>query len=75
MKKHPDSFSDCQKTSLEFASADAKKDQSVFRRDMCVAENTSRLANVQIVLLPWTICALRRGAILLSEKALPFSTG
>ncbi len=46
----------------------------VFCRDMCVAENTSRPANVQIGRPARAVCALQRGAIFLPEKALPFST-
>ena len=36
------------KSLAEFASADAKAVQSVFCRDMCVAENTLREASVEL---------------------------
>ena len=52
----------------------ANEMKSVFDRDMCVVENTSRPANVQIVRHRRTICALRQAATRLSEKAQPFST-
>ena len=52
----------------------AKKGKSVFSGDMCVGENTSRPANVQIVRYQRTICALRQAAAFLSEKAQAFST-
>jgi hypothetical protein len=58
-----------------FAAAAAKEIKSVFCRDMCVAENTSRPANVRNGRYWRTLCALQRGAILPLEKALPFSTG
>jgi len=51
-----------------------KKLKSVFGRDMCVAENTSRPANVGLVRLQRTSPALRQAAVPLSEKAMPFLT-
>ena len=52
--------------------AAAKKMKSVFGRDMCVAENTSRSTNVRGVRLRRAPRALRQAETPLSEKAAAF---
>ena len=51
------------------------KVKCVFWRDMCVPENTSQPANVEIVRRRGTIYAMQQAAIPNVGKGVPFSTG
>ena len=70
-KKHrPEAvlLSDCQKSLAEFAPAGANKVLIIFSGDMCVGENTFRLANVRVVRQRRTASALRRAAAFSNES-------
>ena len=57
----------------EFAAAAANGIRMIFDRDMCVGENTNRLANVDFGRSADKICAARAAA-LSSAKSLTLST-
>ena len=59
---------DCQKSLAEFAPAGANKVLIIFSGDMCVGENTFRLANVRVVRQRRTASALRRAAAFSNES-------
>ena len=58
----------CRKSLAEFAPAGANKVLTIFSGDMCVGENTSRLANVRVVRHRRTASALRRAAAFSNES-------
>ena len=60
--------SDCRKSLAEFAPAGANKVLIIFSGDMCVGENTFRLANVRVVRQRRTASALRRAAAFSNES-------
>ena len=61
-------LSDCQRSLAEFALASAKEMEIIFSGDMCVGENTFRLANVRVVRQRRTASALRRAAAFSNES-------